>query len=426
MIEKKLKTIIKAYQKLPNAPFVQRHTSGYVKGMLEESGVLYEETDYCILVKPKTLDESKKKLLLLAHLDHPAVVFKNKSQGKFLGLVGTDKIITYLRENNVALKVFSPEGMLLGKAEIDKILPGPKQNLIVSANFDIPVNSIGNFDVINFRQNDSTLEMYNADDGIMVSILLYMFNAGFLGDSLNVYAVFMKHEEVHQVSSWDFASKNHINLGINDFVLNLECLKTVSIDEEKYGKIDYTGGPVLQLSNTGCLFGYKNKGPNLLEQTLRYVAKVANQKLQIGIIKDSCDSRSFTQFALTPNIVSLTIPNMYKHNGADDGPVRSEEIRTEDVLTTIELLHKLTNTDMDAVAIGSIASISESLKEKGVVTEEVFLKQKALLNQRLAIAYKDIIKRGYFYPESLGDHIKDFVYKLVSYLVYLFAKLNLL
>lgn len=422
MIDKELLKIIEEYQNIPNAPFHQKHTSAYIKDRLYNAGIEYEETDFVIIVKPKKYDSNKRKLLLMAHTDHPGMVIKNNTEGKFLGLKNTKEIIKYTKKNDVRIKVFSPEGSLLGKAKLEKVIPGPKQDVQIKADFDIPLNSIGNFDIPVFKVGNNYIDIYNADDGIMVTILLYLIEKQLLGDSFNTYYVFIKHEEVHQLSSWDLAKNNYINLTNEDYVLNLECLKIKAIDASKYGDVSYDKGPVIQLSNTGCLFGYKNKGPNNLEKLLRKLSDENKIESQVGVITDSCDSRPFTHFAITPNIVTLTIPNKYKHNGADDGMVRTEEIYIKDINSTIELLKVLTSYSTEKYKNIQLESISEKLRKSESVTDASIMFNKALLNKRLNIAYLDIVKREYFYPQTIKDYILDFIYKYISYFVYFWTK----
>lgn len=414
MIDNNLKRIIKEYQELPNAPFFQKYTSEYIKDILDRANIPYVENEYLILVKPPKT--TKKKLLLMAHTDHPGIVFSGENTGQILGLIGTKKIIGYLDNNDIKIKVFSIKGAYLGKAIITNIIPGPKQEIKVATDFDIPKNSIGMFDVSTFYETEETLELYNADNGLMVSILLYLISHKLLGDTYDIYAAFVKHEEVHQVSSWWLAKTNYIGLTKEDYVLNLECLKTESIDDEKYGKINYEDGVVLQLSNTGCLFGYKNPGPNNLELKIKQIADEKKLKLQVGVIKDSCDSRPFTEFSLTPNICTLTIPNKYKHNGADDGIIRTEEVRKENIKICVQIIAQLTNNKQ--ILNSSLQSTSEKLKEENAITDKNLMDHKRKLNRRLEISNLAIVKRNYFYPNNTSDFIQDFIFKIISYFRY--------
>lgn len=421
MINDKLKEIIQSYQALPNAPFSQKHISAYVRNFLKSTGFEFDENDHFIIVKPTSTDKTKRNLLLMAHLDHPGMVLKNRHEGVVLGLKNTTQIIKYLETHPIKIRLFDPKGNSIGKADVKRIIPGPRQEVEINSDFDIPRNSIGMLDVESYEENESILKLYNADDGIMVCILLYLLKEKMLGDAYNTHVAFMKHEEVHQVSSWKFAKLNPLKLTDSDLILNLECAKTRSIDEEKYGVIDYDSGIVLQLSTGDCLLGYKNPGPNLVELAIKSIAQRGGIELQIGAVGDSCDSRPLTQFALTPNICTLTIPNKYKHDGADDGMIRPEEIHTKDVATALQVLTSFSNTPIDFGNPELGASLSEKLKAEKAITNEASLQNKWVLNERLAIAYRSVVTRGYYYPESLLDHAQDFIYKLLSY-AYYYAK----
>jgi len=422
MINKTLKNILQNYQALPSAPFSQSHTSAYVRGFLKEAGIVADENSHFILVRPDSADKNKRNLLLMAHLDHPAMVLKDRNRGVILGLKDTTQISKYLESHPIKIRIFDPKGQSIGKADIKRIIPGPRQEIEISSDFNIPKNSIGMLDVESYEENEETLKLYNADDGIMVCILLYLLKEKMLGDTYNTHIAFMKHEEVHQVSSWEFAKSNPLGLSDNDLILNLECAKTESVDNEKYGRIDYNGGIVLQLSTGDCLLGYKTPGPNLVELAVKAIAKKEGTELQIGVVKDSCDSRPLTQFALSPNICTLTIPNKYKHDGADDGMIRPEEIHISDILATLKVLTSFSSTPIDFTSPELGSSLSEKLKMEKAVTNEIRLHDKEVLNERLAIAYKNMVARGYYYPESFVDRVRDFIYKYLSYSYYFFLK----
>ncbi len=416
MIDPLLLQTIKQYQKIPNVPFQQKHTSEYITQCLRQANIAFKNTPYFIMVEPKKLDSMKKKLLLMAHTDHPGVVFNNNHEGKLLGLKNTHHIPKLISNGKLKIKVYDTSGKYLGVTKITSLLPGSRKKIFVEKTFDIPKNSFGLFDVADFTINKNTLHLYNADDGLMVSILLYLLCNHKLGQAFNTYTIFFKHEEVHQVSSWHFAKNNPIQLNKSDYILNLECAKTDSIDSDRFGIIDYQLGPVLQLSNTGCLFGYQNPGPNLLELELRNIAARTNQTLQIGLVKDSCDSRSFTQFAISPNICTLTIPNRNKHNGLDDGQLRTEEVFQKHISATIKILERLTNTSPTEKQ--TYESVSQKLKSQNEVTDTKLLERKQRLNNRLEVAYRDVIKRGYFYPQNLHDFLTDLTLKSISYFNY--------
>lgn len=424
-----IKNIIKIfeeYQKVPNVPFLPQFTSKFIKYYLEKENVEYYENAYTIIINSQpTKDQNTetKKMVFMAHMDHPGIVIKDKENGIMMGLNEPKELAQFIDQNPIQIIVYSPNGDFLGKARITKFNNDSKQRVKIKSDFDIPKNSYGHFDAPRFSEDNTKIYGYNADDGIMISILL---NTVFkkLESKYDIYFVFNKHEEVFQISSWNLARWNSLDIEEDDIIINLECLKTVSVNPDKYPVIGYENGPVLQLSNKGCLFGYKNPGPNFSELLVKKTAEKYSLPIQVGLINDSCDSRPFTQFGITSNICTITIPNKYKHDGADDGNIRPEEIYKKDVEYVEELLEKIVMSDPNNVLNLNTDSLSEKVKQNDDLTDENLMKYKKKINERLDIAYKDIVKRGYFYPEKFIDHISDFILKVVSYINYLFNKIR--
>ncbi|MBU1132870.1 M28 family peptidase, partial [Patescibacteria group bacterium] len=388
-----IKQIFKEYQEVPNVPFQQRFTSQFVIDFLKSNNIEYKETNYIITIKKPSRNSNGRKLVLIAHLDHPGIVLKNNKEGVFLGLIGAKKLHAALVESSIDLRVFDPKGKYIGIVQLIGLEDSPKQIVNIKADFTIPRNSFGMFNVTSFKETTDTIQVYNADDGVMVSVMLDLIrntkDSGF-----DLIFVFTKHEEVRQVSSWHLAKHNTLDIKPEDIIINLESLKTQSVNPEKYGEIDYNKGLTLQLSNIGCLFGYKNPGKNFAEVLLKDIAQRNGVPLQVGLIKDSCDSRPLTHFGLTPNICTLTIPNKYKHNGADDGKIRSEEILKKDIESVANLLVKALGSDIKTLEESKTESLSEKIKEDDDVTDLELMKERELVNERIEVSYKDIIRRG--------------------------------
>ena len=407
-------------------PFLVKFTSKFIKHYLDNNNIQYTETPYSIIVNFKPEDKkagNDRKMILMAHLDHPGIVIKNKNVGILMGLNEPKELAMLIDKNPVSIIVYNPKGKFLGKAKIKKFVSDNKQRVDIESDFSIPRNSFGQFDVTRFSEDSDKLYAYNADDGIMVNIML----SSILRKpkvTFDTYFVFNKHEEVLQVSAWNLAKKNSLEIGERDLIINLECLKTESVNPSKYPVIDYENGPVLQLSNKGCLFGYKNSGKNLAELLTAGIAEKYNLPIQVGLINDSCDSRPFSQLGISPNICTITIPNKYKHDGADDGNIRPEEIYKKDVECVIELLEKILISDLDKEIDHNTKSMSEEVKSSDDVTDVNLMKLKMVVNERLDIAYKHIVKRGYFYPKNPIDYLTDFALKALSYINYLTHKIR--
>lgn len=411
--------VFQRYQDVPNVPFLSKFTTTFVTDYLKTIGRHCEVDKYGIVVKPTKKDESKPTLLIISHLDHPGIVLKNEHEGIFMGLVGTKALTDEVATNKISIKIFDPQGAHIGKGKIIEVDPSFKQKVKIETDTQVPTNSYGQFDIDYFSQNQENIYAYNADDGIAVASMLQTIKDE-TATAYNVYYLFTIHEEIHQLSSWYYAKTNYFNLKANDFVINLECLKVENIDNS-ISQANYSDGVVLQLSNTGCLFGYKNKGQNEAETLVRQAAATKGLRLQTGVIKDSCDSRPFTQFALTPNIVTLTIPNKHKHDGADDGKVTPEIIKKQDVSDFYKLLIACIETPINESDLSE--NITLKLKGNDSITNHTLMLNKAWLNGRLETAYFAAIRRKHYYPENKIEALTDNILKVLSYIKYYTIKI---
>lgn len=406
------------YQNVPNVPFLSRFTTTFVTNYLKSIGRHYEENKYGIVVKPIKKVADKPTLLIISHLDHPGIVLKNGHKGIFMGLIGTKALVDEVSTNKIPIKIFNPQGEYVGKGKIIEVDPSFKQKVKIETEVQVPTNSYGQFDIDYFSQDQENIYAYNADDGIAVATMLQVIRDESV-TAYNVYYLFTTHEEVHQLSSWYYAKTNYFDLTEKDFIINLECLKIENIDNN-ISNANYNDGVVLQLSNTGCLFGYKNKGQNDAETLVKQVATTNGVRLQTGVIKDSCDSRPFTQFALTPNIVTLTIPNKHKHDGADDGKVTQEIIKKQDVSDFYKLLMACIETPVEES--NPSENITLKLKNNNSITNHTLMLNKALLNGRLEVAYFAALLRQHYYPENKIEELADSVLKVLSYIKYYTTK----
>jgi putative aminopeptidase FrvX len=425
MLKHILKTL-KEIQEIPAAPFLPKPMLSYIKGELDGAGVEFIENDYALIVPPKNPDATKPKLIIMAHIDHPGGIVKNKKEGIFMGTIGRDRIAKIIETAELPVRFFDKEGMLKGKGKIAKLGGKNGYGCEIETDAKILVNYAIQYDLPTYyKENTKTVSAYNSDNGAPVATALTLAKAAEKNfKNFNAHFVFTTHEEVHQISAWKLAKDNDLHIEKNDLIINLECLRVESIDTKKYGRVEYDGGVVLQLSNAGCLFGYKNKGPNQAETLVKNVTKGAGIPLQLGIIGDSCDSRPFSQFGLTPNICSLTIPNKNKHNwDYENDEVTLETIYKKDIENLYRILVGIKNFSSKNLSEKLENNVSYVLKNKGAITNPKLMRYKRILNERLHIANKSIIKRGYFYPESLVDKTQDFHYKLLSYIKYFYLKL---
>ena len=418
-----LKRILDYTQKLqlvPNVPFLVKPINEYITENVNKNKYSFIDNNYSVIVRALK-NSNKPKLIIMAHTDHPGIIIKNKNRGIAMGTLETDRLRTILANKPIKLKIFDPGGKYLGTGNLIDIKKN-NRDVSLKVDFDVPSNSFGQYDINYFKTSDKSVSAYTLDDTISVAVMLSLLEHKFESD-YDVYFVFNLYEEVHQISSWYLAKNNILKINKDDIIINLESQKVENV-ENKFGlKLNYSSGPILQLSNTGCLFGYRFNGKNESEIIVSNIAKTLKSKIQIGFAKDSDDSRPFSFFSTTANITTLNIPNKYKHNCDDNGRIIPEFVYKKDIeiVSTIiqEIIQSKPNGSKDA------QSISEKVKKDDTITDTKLMKEKAELNERLNYAYKYIVKRGYFYPQNFRDHIQDIVSKFCFYSLYVFQKIGL-
>jgi len=406
-------------QEIPNVPFLVKPIKAYLEGVIKKNGYKYSTNDYSIIVNTNK-NPSKPKLIIMAHSDHPGIIIKNKKNGIAMGTLETDRLRKILSKNKIELKIFDPNGKFLGIGDLIGIHKNSR-DVYLDINFDVPSNSFGQYNLKYFESNLKFISAYSLDDTISVAIMLSLLENK-LESKYDVYYVFNLYEEVHQISAWYLAKHNVLNINKNDIIINLESQKVENIDDNSYPPANYENGPILQLSNTGCLFGYKVEGDNQSEKIARHIAKKDGIKLQIGLTKDSDDSRPFSYFPLTSNIISLNIPNKYKHNCGPNGEVIPEVIYIKDVEDITKLVIIIIQGDNNSK---DEMSLSRKVKKRDTITKLDLMRKKAQLNNRLDISYKSVIKRGYYYPLNILDFLSDILCKIGFYLIFYFQKVRM-
>jgi len=404
MLDKGLEKIIMEFYEIPAAPFCVKAKSEYVKEYLKEKGLQYEETPYYISSIVNRSDPGKK-ILFISHLDHPGFIFKNSKEAIALGTLYLDRIKKF-----APISVYSPLGKYLGDVELNKTYGLGERNIEVSSDFYIPKNSQGLWNVGNTKFTKEKILGRSHDNDMATAIMLYNLK-GVKNSSHQIQFVFTKHEEVLQQSSFNISKNNSLNIGKDDIVLNLESMKVYPITRIKeFSKLNYEDGPVLNISEKSCI--YNTKGKNIAESMINNISEKESIKIQRGLAGGTTDARAIVDFGLTNNVVTLNIPNRYKHN-SDGEKIRLEEVLIKDVVAVSKIVECVLNS--------SNLDLSES--EKDIPLEkrkEVVKNRKGLyiLNNRLNIASRNIVKRGYHYPENLLDMIKDSYWKLLSYIYY--------
>jgi hypothetical protein len=231
-----------------------------------------------------------------------------------------------------------------------------------------------------------------------------------------IVCVFTKHEEILQQSSFNIVHKNSLGISERDLVVNLEAMKVYSITkDDKLSNLNYKDGPVLNISEASRVYG-KHGQQNVAESLINNIAEELGLQIQRGLAGGTTDARVISEFGLTDNIVTINIPNKFKHN-SDGKKVRAEEVYIRDVSSLSKIISKVITSSELNTNINN-KDITRELGEKYFKKEKPFY----ILNKRLDIASKQIVKRGYYYPVTLLDYVKDIFYKGISYIYYFVKK----
>ncbi len=405
MLNKRLKKIISEFYDIPAAPFCINQKSEYIKSYLTNKGLEYEETPYYI---SSVIRESRngKRILFFSHLDHPGFIFKNNREGIALGTLYLDRI-----KNYAPISVYSPSGEYLGDVELEKASGLGNKNVVISSDFDIPKNSQGLWNTAETKFTNRKILGRSHDNDIATCLMLNSIEKISEGE-YGIKFVFTKHEEVLQQSSYNISKNNSFDISEDDIVINLESMKVYPITrEEEYSNLNYDDGPILNISEKSCL--YSTKGRNRAESIINNISDEKNIQIQRGLAGGTTDARHIVEFSLTDNVVTLNIPNRYKHN-TDGKRIRPEEVLIKDVLSVSEILKNILHSPDLNLSENSKDIQVDSIKD--LIEERKSLN---ILNRRLDIASHDIVRRGYYFPKSILDCAKDFFWKSFSYLYYI-------
>lgn len=349
---------------------------------------------------------------------------KNSREGVIFGSPGVDRLNRLIKsQKGINFRVYSPDGNLIGKTTLVEI-KNDRRTCRFKSKINIPKNSLAQYDFNEyFIKNKNQLNVYNADDGVSVSTMLSIISEN-LKSEYDVFWVFSLYEEVHQITSWHISKNNTLKINKDDLFLNLECQKVANVNP-KYPSSDYKKGVILQLSNTGCLFGYKSDKKNLTETLIRESAKQNKTKIQIGLIKDSCDSRPISYFNLTSNIATLNIPNEHKHNENGDGEIVLEKISLDDLINFYKIIKTALMVNPETLINSKETNLSYEIKKNDDITDVGLMESKANLNRRLALAYLPIVNRGYYFPVNTKDYLLDTISKILFYTIFLIQKFRI-
>jgi putative aminopeptidase FrvX len=409
MLDSKLKNVIEQLYAIPNAPFTVGHRSKYIKESILRASLEYVETPYYIYTKLS--NGNGRKIIFMSHLDHPGFVFKNSREATAFGSLYLDKV-----KNLKPISVFNPNGEYIGDVSITKVYGRDESLIEVDSEFDIPKNSQGLWNVGNVRVEEDKIYGRSHDNDIVTSILLNNLRR-VESSEFEIYFLFTKHEEVLQQSSYAFSKVNPLNITHDDIVVNLESMKVYpTTDNPRYSRLDYNSGVVLNVSEATCIYGQNTSERNIAESLVNNISTEKNLSIQRGMAGGTSDARLISMFNLTPNLITLNIPNQFKHN-TNDISIVPEEVLVNDVITLDTIIKSIVDGSATNIETNQF-DISSEIKSQFPSFGRDVSQQYAGINRRLHISNTYIINRGHYYPQSILETVADMYWKALSYLIY--------
>lgn len=411
MLNNTLENIIRDLYAIPNAPFSPYARSKYIKRQIEEAGLSVEDNQYYIRGRDLKKD-GLRKIIFISHLDHPGFIFKNNREGYAFGSLYLDRIKEY-----APISVYDQGGEYLGDAKITKVFGRDESRVNINADFHIPINSQGLWNVGEARIENSIVYGRSHDNDIATSILIYCMR-NIKREDFDISFVFTKSEEVLQQSAYNIAKNNSLNINTSDIIINLESMNVYpTTDKDEYSNLKSENGVVLNISEANVIYGSNSiHESNVAESIINNISKKFSLKIQQGLAGGSSDARVFSMFNLTPNIVTLNIPNRFKHN-FDGNRIVAEQIYTKDINTLTTLVQKIVGIE-ELNLNRSTNDISLKVKSEFIDFKSQVASYYLRLNERLDISNRGKMKRGYFFPINIYDRFTDLFYKVLSYLYF--------
>lgn len=318
-------------------------------------GACYTLDDWGLYVRIRR-GSAPRPIVIDSHLDHPGFALDGHGRAIPFGSIGLERISRLLQRGPLDLRIFDPRGNFLTMGQITALQLGGKPLAQVVTTQAIPPNSHGLWNVPDFEQQGEELLMYAADNQIVTAVMLALIealvqNAAHTPD-VDVLFVFTFLEEVFQISATGLALQRRKPFGALDqrsLVIALEAMECVPLPGHAslYSTFGLPQphpeqGLMIKVNDRDCVYGYAFPDqPNLAEIAVLHSADACAVAYQHTLFGGVCDATSFSVFPSSSHIVTLAVPNPYKHND-DAGELVPERVKLADVAAVAQvLLHLL-------------------------------------------------------------------------------------
>jgi len=416
---------------IPNAPFLYEPARRFVINELVQMGFVdaksehrnqqleYVHDDFALYAKIKRR-ESKHKLIITTHLDHPFVVLDGKGGGTPLGSIGNDRLKKQTETKGIPVKVYSKDGELVASDTIVGVNIGSRRTRVIT-DFQEPygTNSHAIWAMEPFVVEGGRIKMINSDNMANTAIMLSLIEEIVQDTSekpIDVEFIFAYLEEIKQVSTTAIALRGSTPFGginSNSLIVVLESASVETLEEYEatinslqMRKANYDDGIIVRINDRGLVYGQRYDTDNKAENLLLMSAQEAKANYQQTLLSGTCDATSYTLFSKTPHIASITIPTKYKHNTGKQGEMVREEILIRDVNATKNtLLKAIYACGGDLMPIYRPDAHSRALKSTSMTATPRAISE--LKRDRIATYFTSLqrLKRARFYPENISDRM---------------------
>lgn len=420
----------------PNAPYLYTASRDLVMQILinaEIPELSLEQDEFAFYARVKR-GNPKKQLIVITHIDHPAIVLKNSKYGIAFGSVGYERINQNLASNPIPVKIYGTTGDFQQIAHVHHFeIKGGTPIVSLHANKPVLSNSHAIWDVPPIEQNNGVIKMQNADNGAVTAVALRLLIDSAEFNDVDLQVIFVYVEEVHQIASTGIAARGSTPFGKIDkdtIIINLEAMEVEISDIEK-GLIQelnlpcpkYDGGVLIKVNDGQIIYGYQfPKNENQAELLVKLIAETENINHQYTISTGSTDAKSFSLFPITPHIVTLAVPCKWKHNHGANGEFIPEEIHEQDLHSTLAILKFAVNNASSASSRRILFSLSRELKKRNYGLSIKQANELRTQRFRLMRAAQPRLKKGKYFDSTLREFLEFNYWRVASKFVSLKAK----
>lgn len=436
---------------VPTVPFGHLPMLRAIKDCLSEMAIPTDDMaqdDYCLYVRVRR-GSAPHQTIIDSHIDHPGFLINSDGNGIAFGSVGQQRVRRLLEAGPLPLRLFAPDGTALGMGQLTDMRGF---NVTVAADFTLPANTLGLWDTVDFQVDGEDLLMYAADNMIATDVMLAVLEAVVQQPSvyrdIDVLFVFAFLEEVFEVSSTAMVMRGTTPFGRiapDAHVYVLESMQSTPLragegvqggdlvqarlddDAAAYAEGAHTArdgqqfhplyasmglrlpnhedGLFIKVNDSDGPYGYLfDSSANGAESRALVAARQLEVPHQHSLSGGACNGTAYTLFPVTPHIVTLSIPNPYKHNIALDGSVVPERIKLRDIeAQALVLSHVLAHPALPDAPADSL--LSPRLRQTALTPTPAAHQQKQAERGTIAWSAKWRLARGRYFGTSSAENV---------------------